>query len=198
MKAFGSGDHVLADRVFAGRLDRMIRIDRPTQLRRRQVLRIATVGALGVLAAEVAGVLLTFVGTRPAVFGGRTAAVGRRTDLLDRFRESGDRPIHVQDEMEGLYLLHAPGGIIAARQMCTHLQCRDIVFREDLRVLDCRCHSAMFDMRTGLIRGGPAPRPLDLFHLREEGGVVVVDPDPSRLLVRRENVWDPGHIEVRD
>lgn len=176
----------------------MIRVDRPPQLRRRQVLRIATFGALAVLAAEVVGLLLPFVGTKPALFGGRTVAVGRRTDLLERFRKSGDRPIHIQGEVEGFYLLHAPGGVIAARQMCTHLNCRDIVFRVDHQVLDCRCHSALFDMRTALIRGGPAPRPLDLFHLREEGGMVMVDPDPTELLVRRENVWDPRHIEVRD
>lgn len=175
----------------------MIRVGPPPQLRRRQVLRIATVGALAVLAAEVIAVFLPFIGTKPRLFGGRTVAVGRKADLLERFRASGDRPIPVQDE-EGFFLLHPPGGIIAARQMCTHLTCRDIVFRDDYRVLDCRCHSSHFDMRTAVVVGGPAPRPLDLFHVRQEGDTIVVDPNPTELMVRRENVWDPRHIEVRD
>lgn len=47
----------------------MIRLERLPQLRRRQVLRIATAGALAVLAAEVMAVMLPFIGTKPALFG---------------------------------------------------------------------------------------------------------------------------------
>jgi len=75
----------------------MIRVELPPQLRRRQVLRIATVGALAVLAAEVIAVFLPFIGTKPRLFGGRTIAVGRKADLLERFRKSGDRPIPVHE-----------------------------------------------------------------------------------------------------
>lgn len=65
---------------------------------------------------------------------------------------------------------------------CTHLGCvvpwvPDDPSEDDLMAkgrFNCPCHSSIFD-RYGVVRGGPAPRPLDLFPIAIEGGEIIVD-----------------------
>lgn len=65
------------------------------------------------------------------------------------------------------------GGLLALWQRCTHLGCA-VPWREEQDQFNCPCHSSLFD-RVGVVTGGPAPRPLDLFPLRMEDGLLIID-----------------------
>ncbi len=42
-------------------------------------------------------------------------------------------------------------------------------------IIECPCHGARFDGKTGIRLSGPATRPLDYFHAVVESGNVIVD-----------------------
>ena len=46
--------------------------------------------------------------------------------------------------------------------------------------------------------GTPAPKPLQLFHISETDGVLVVDTNPLNVIDRPANTWDSNVIEVDD
>ena len=52
------------------------------------------------------------------------------------------------------------GEYYAYGQKCTHLAC-PVYFEKVKQRLECPCHEAGFDMRTGSVLYGPPPRPLD-------------------------------------
>ena len=49
-----------------------------------------------------------------------------------------------------------------------------------------------------MVIGGPAPRGLDLFHVTDVNGAIVVDTNPLNVLKRENNKWNPAHVEVPD
>jgi cytochrome b6-f complex iron-sulfur subunit len=110
---------------------------------------------------------------KPAAFGSKFEAgkvsdfeVGSVTYILDgRF-----------------YVSRLPGGLLALYRKCTHLGCV-VPWRPDEQSEDslaatgrfnCPCHGSRFD-RYGVVKGGPAPRPLDIFPIAIEGDKVIVD-----------------------
>jgi nucleotide-binding universal stress UspA family protein len=56
---------------------------------------------------------------------------------------------------------------------CTHLGCT-VPWDEKAKRFSCPCHASAFDER-GVVLSPPAPRPLDLYAVRIENGVVKVD-----------------------
>jgi cytochrome b6-f complex iron-sulfur subunit len=72
------------------------------------------------------------------------------------------------------------GGFLALDRTCTHLGCTVPWVAEQGR-FNCPCHASSFDI-TGAVLGPPAPRPLDLYPVRIENGIVKVD---LRQTVRR-------------
>ncbi|MCW5960715.1 MAG: Rieske (2Fe-2S) protein [Pyrinomonadaceae bacterium] len=52
------------------------------------------------------------------------------------------------------------GEYYAYGQKCTHLAC-PVYFEKDAQRLECPCHEAGFDVKTGNVLYGPPPRPLD-------------------------------------
>jgi cytochrome b6-f complex iron-sulfur subunit len=76
----------------------------------------------------------------------------------------------------------ADGGFLALSSRCTHFNCT-VPWNEKTRTFPCPCHAAVFDM-TGNVNSPPAPRALDLFPVRIEGGVVKVD---TRNRVKRQH-----------
>jgi cytochrome b6-f complex iron-sulfur subunit len=72
------------------------------------------------------------------------------------------------------------GGFMALHRRCTHLGCT-ISWEEDPRQFVCPCHASSFDL-TGAVLTSPASRPLDLFTVRLENGIVKVD--TSQLIER--------------
>ena len=73
------------------------------------------------------------------------------------------------------------GGFLALSRKCTHLGCTVPWSETDQRFM-CPCHASSFDM-TGMVLSPPAPRPLDLYVVRIEEGIVKVD--TSTPIVRK-------------
>jgi cytochrome b6-f complex iron-sulfur subunit len=65
------------------------------------------------------------------------------------------------------------GGFLALSRECTHLGCT-VPWLDDEGRFICPCHASEYDQR-GVVVSPPAPRPLDLFAVRIENGVVKVD-----------------------
>jgi len=47
-----------------------------------------------------------------------------------------------------------------------------------------------------IVKGGPAPKPLQLFHISESGGSLIVDTNPLNVIDRGRNEWDPKDVEI--
>jgi cytochrome b6-f complex iron-sulfur subunit len=75
------------------------------------------------------------------------------------------------------------GGFVALDRACTHLGCTVPWVAEEGRFV-CPCHASAFDI-SGAVLNPPAPRPLDLYPVRIENGIVKVD---LRRPVRRTEV----------
>jgi len=166
------------------------------RLRRRDVIRFAFFSASALAAIELAAAFAPFLRvTRITGLGATVALDEKKAQVLERFRATDDRPIlFAQDKF---FLLHPPGALIAAFRRCTHLGCAvPFSTREDR--FHCPCHQSVYDKRTALLVSGPAPRGLDLFHIREESGTLLVETNPLRLLVRDDNKWHAEHVEVTD
>lgn len=164
-----------------------------SKVKRRQLLRLAFLGSISLALAELGGILLPFLHVQRVVGLGAKLAVGTKADLLTRFAASNDAPIL---NIEGrFFLLHAPNGIIAAYRKCTHLGCT-VPWTPSEDVFHCPCHGSLFHKRTAVVVGGPAPKPLQLFHIAEVGGALVVDTNPLNVIDRQSNDFDPKHVEI--
>ncbi len=67
----------------------------------------------------------------------------------------------------------ADGGFLALSSRCTHLGCT-VPWSDKERAFVCPCHSSAFDVR-GEVLSPPASRPLELFAVAIERGLVLVD-----------------------
>ena len=111
------------------------------------------------------------------------------------FSATKDRPILFREGR--FFLLHAPGGIIAAYRKCTHLGCA-VPWSDAEDRFHCPCHGSEYDKRTAVVIRTPAPKPLQLFHITENAeGQLVVDTNPLRV-IDRTGEWDPAVIEITD
>lgn len=73
-------------------------------------------------------------------------------------------------EKDSAILVRAKDGkYYAYGQKCTHLAC-PVHFAKERQRLECPCHEAGFDMKTGDVLYGPPPRPLDRIDLEERTG----------------------------
>lgn len=167
--------------------------DLAARTKRRQLLRVGFVGAVSLAVAELAGAIAPFLRVNRVVGLGVPVVVGTKAEILERFASTNDRPILFTEGR--FFLLHAPGGIIAAYRKCTHLGCI-VPFDAGRDRLQCGCHGSAFDKRTGVVVATPAPKPLQLFHITEQDGKLVVDTNPLRALDRPVNRWDPAHLEI--
>jgi len=80
------------------------------------------------------------------------------------------------------------GGFLALNRQCTHLGC-SVPWDEAAGRFACPCHASAFDLR-GDVLAPPAPRPLDLFAVRIENGIVKVD---TRAPIRR-SAFEPSQV----
>jgi cytochrome b6-f complex iron-sulfur subunit len=164
------------------------------RLARRQILRLGFLGAALIAAAEVAAMVAPFLRVSRLQGLGGKVTIGRRAEILATFAATNDRPILYREGR--FFLLHAPGGIVAAYRKCTHLGCA-VPFNTGEDRFHCPCHQSVYDKRTAVVISGPAPKPLQLFHIHEEEGALVVDTNPLSVIDRPDNRWDPAHLEIR-
>lgn len=150
------------------------------KITRGQFLGLSWLGAMVVLAGETVLGLLSFL--KPNASGGFGGLV--YAGKVEEFP-----PGSVQYILSGrFYIAHPEGGLIALWQRCTHLGCA-VPWAETENQFHCPCHGSLFDV-VGLVKGGPAPRPLDAFSIQIKEGEVWVDTskpiervgfDPSQL-----------------
>ena len=169
--------------------------DAVSRLRRRAILRLGFLGALGLAVTEMAALLAPFGRVNRIQGLGNPVAVGTKAQVLELFSATNDRPILFREGR--FFLLHAPGGIIAAYRKCTHLGCA-VPWSQSGDRFHCPCHGSQFDKRTAVVLRTPAAKPLQLFHIAENAeGQLVVDTNPLRVIERQGN-WNPSVIEVTD
>src|SRR6266540_2361036 len=162
--------------------------------RRRTLLRLGFLGALSLAATEMGALIAPFVRVNRIEGLGVPVTVGTKGEILDRFAATNDRPILFREGR--FFLLHAPGGIIAAYRKCTHLGCT-VPFSTGKDLFECPCHGSRYDKYTATVLRTPAPRPLDLFHISQQSnGVLIVDTNP--LNVMKRNDWDPSQLEIHE
>lgn len=75
----------------------------------------------------------------------------------------------------------ADGGFLALSRTCTHLGCT-VPWDEQTGRFACPCHASVFDI-AGDVLSPPAPRALDLFPVRIDNGIVLVD---TRRTIERQ------------
>jgi cytochrome b6-f complex iron-sulfur subunit len=158
------------------------------------MLRIGFAAALALIVTELAAAVAPYFKVTRIIGLGAPVAVGRADEILAQFAKTNDRPILFREGR--FFLLHAPGGIIAAYRKCTHLGCT-VPFSTGNDRFECPCHGSRFDKHTATVLRTPAPRPLDLFHVTQQpSGVLVVDTNPLNVITRSE--WDPSQLEIRE
>lgn len=146
-------------------------------LTRRDFMRYAWWAALGLLVAEGAAAtgLYLWPQIKPGAFGSGKVTLGS----VDRLGPVGSMTYFPEQR---LYLSRLPTGLLALYRRCTHLGCV-VPWLPDERSEDslaqkgrfnCPCHGSIFD-RYGVVRAGPAPRPLDTFPVEIVEGKMVVD-----------------------
>jgi Rieske Fe-S protein len=152
-------------------------------------------GGVGLAGAEIVASVAPFMTVNKIVGLGVPANVGPKADILATFAGTNDAPILFR--AGHFFLLHPKGGIVAAYRKCTHLGCAvPWVPAEDR--FHCPCHQSQYDKHTAVVLYGPAPKPLQLFHITETDAGLVVDTNPLNVIDRRDNRWDPSVIELAD
>jgi len=158
-------------------------------------LRAGFLGTLGLAAIELTALVAPFIRVNRILGLGNPVAVGTKEEVLEIFSATNDRPILFREGR--FFLLHAPGGIIAAYRKCTHLGCA-VPWSDAEDRFHCPCHGSEYDKRTAVVLRTPAPKPLQLFHIAPNAeGQLVVDTNPLRV-IDRTGEWDPSVIEISD
>ncbi len=134
-------------------------------------------------AAEAAVVIVAFLWPRKGKEGARGGLVV--AGPVAEFTPASVTPFPAHR----FYLVRlTDGGFLALSSICSHLEC-SVPWNERDRTFPCPCHGSVFDM-TGEVKSPPAPRPLDLFPVTLEGGIVRVD--TSRKI--RRSKFEPSQV----
>lgn len=166
-----------------------------SRIKRRQLLRIGFLTGTVLAVGELLGILPIFIRVIKIEGLGAKIPAGKKEEVLAAFSKTSDEPIL---RTEGrFFLIHAPGAIAAAYRKCVHLGCA-VPYIKAEQQFHCPCHGSLYDKKTAVRIGGPAPRGLDLFHIEDVGGTLVVNTNPLELMIRKNNQWDPAHVEVPD
>ena len=166
------------------------------RIKRRQLFRLGFLTGTLLAVTEITALVYPFYKPNKILGLGLKIAVGTKESVLATFTSTNDTPIL---NIEGkFFLLHAPGGIIAAYRKCTHLGC-SVPWNASEDQFHCPCHGSLYDKHTAVVKGGPAPKPLQLFHiLPDPSGALIVDTNPLNVIDRGSNVWDPKNLEVTE
>ncbi len=166
-----------------------------SRVKRRQLLRIGFLTATLLATGELLGILPIFIRVIKIEGLGAKIPAGKKTDVLAAFARTNDEPIL---NTEGrFFLIHAPSSIAAAYRKCVHLGCAVPWTKAEDR-FHCPCHGSIYEKHTALKKAGPAPRGLDLFHISDVNGTLIVDTNPLNVMRRDNNEWQPEQAEVPD
>lgn len=162
--------------------DNKVTEDNDTKVSRRNFLGMVWAGLGGLTVLEIGGMILAYMKPRLAEGDfGSIITVGPVVDFP---------PGSVTPVTNGRFYLSRlkDGGFLAVYQRCTHLGCV-VPFVQAEGKFICPCHNSQFDA-TGELLNPPAPRPLDLFPVLIEDGIVKVD--TGNTISR--NQFDPSQV----
>lgn len=168
--------------------------ERTGQIRRRLMFRWVGWGSVFALLGQwgLGFVFGFFWPQKTGAFGGTVPA-----GTVDEYKVGDVKVIR-----EGkFYITRVPEGFMALWWKCPHLGCT-VPWKESDPVMggppgagdtgfaaggrfNCPCHGSIYN-RYGQIVQGPAPRPMDRFPVRIEGGKILVDTGPSKVISRPE------------
>lgn len=137
---------------------------------RRSVLSMIWLGLAAAALAEFGWLVFTFFRPKKPQIG--TSSLGQQINAgpVDNFK-----PNTVTAFPRGQFYLAClqDGGFLALSRRCTHLGCT-VPWVEAESQFICPCHSSAFDIRGKAVKT-PASRPLDLFRIRIENNIILVD-----------------------
>ncbi len=165
------------------------------RIKRRQLLRIGFLTGTLLATGELLGILPVFIRVIKIEGLGAKISAGKKADILSQFKSTNDEPI--LNTQGRFFVIHGPGAIAAAYRKCVHLGCA-VPWVKSEDQFHCPCHGSLYDKKTALKKGGPAPYGLDLFHVSEVSGALIVDTNPLNIMRRADNEWHPEHVEVAD
>jgi cytochrome b6-f complex iron-sulfur subunit len=156
--------------------------DRDIKVSRRNFLGMIWVGLSGIAALEIGGMVLAYM--RPRLARGDFGSM-ITVGPIDDFPPGSVTPV-----TNGKFYLSRlkDSGFLAIYKKCTHLGC-SVPFVQTEGKFVCPCHNSQFD-DTGELLNPPAPRPLDLFPVLIEDGIVKVD--TGKIISR--NHFDPSQV----
>jgi cytochrome b6-f complex iron-sulfur subunit len=157
---------------------------KPKPVSRRDFFRQSLLVSFGVFGAEFGLASLAFIwpnlqgGFGSVIDLGLPASAIKSQIQDDRlpFYYGAGRFYLVNYEGEGadnVYQGLVGDGLMALYQKCVHLGCR-VPFCQVSQWFECPCHGSKYN-NAGEYRDGPAPRGMDRFAVRVEGGTVKVD-----------------------
>lgn len=151
-------------------------------VKRRDFLKISWGVLAGLVTAEMGALTMAYMQPRLAEGEfGSLISVGK----VDDFPPGS--VTHIPDGR--FYLSRLPdGGFLAIYQRCTHLGC-NVPWDQTANAFVCPCHNSQFSS-DGSLLSPPAPRPLDLFPVSIEDGVVKVD--TGKPITRQQ--FDPSQV----
>ena len=137
----------------------------PDEMKRRDFLTMAGIGACAVTAAGAGLVTLDFLSPKVLFEPPTRFVAGTPLD----FPEGSVR----FNREQRAYVIGTSGGVYALTAVCTHLGCITR-YLSDENVIACPCHGSRFDIE-GNVTHGPAPRPLPWIEIKQDaaGSLVV-------------------------
>ncbi len=145
-------------------------IKEKSKVSRRQFLGLAWLTSLAVFVGETFVALFKFV--QPVTAGGFGGIV--KAGSVDAFPVGSITLVQ-----SGRFYLHRleDGSFLALWQRCTHLGCA-VPWEESEDQFHCPCHGSLFS-KVGVVLGGPAPRPLDIFPVSIDEGEIFVNTESA-------------------
>lgn len=145
---------------------------------RRSFTRNATLGAVGIVVAQIAGAFGLLL------WPNKTGAFGTAITIAsDNIPEPMGAPFKWAPGK--FYLVHTDDGLEALYWKCVHLGCTVPWISGDEH-FQCPCHGSIYEYNGSRV-SGPAPRAMDAMPVTvNDDGSVTVDTNPSSLIIRQQ------------
>ena len=142
---------------------------------RRSFTRNATLGAVGIVVAQITGGFVWLLWpNKLGAFGGEI------TIGSESVPEVGGEPFRYSQGQ--FYVINTDNGVLALWWKCPHLGCT-VPYISGENQFICPCHGSVYDYNGARI-SGPAPRGMDIMPLTvQDDGAIVVDTNPSTIIL---------------
>lgn len=137
---------------------------------RRRFIKALWIALVSISLLEVVSVIIAFLTS-----GGRKSGAAQKSGMkvLGKIEDIPNGSV-TAFRSDRLYLVRMEdGGLMALSLQCTHLGCA-VGWNKDSEEFECPCHASSFN-RKGEVISPPAPRALDTYPLKIEGGLIKVD-----------------------